>query len=73
MPQLPTSSDEEITLENYLDLLVNQPMKSGSPGKLHMSETTDPNDQRMSLVRTLAAYDRESENHKKIYQDLADE
>jgi len=28
---------------------------------------------RKSLVRALAAIDRESENHKKIYEDLADE
>lgn len=28
---------------------------------------------RMSLVRAIAAYDRESDEHKKIYEDLAEE
>jgi hypothetical protein len=30
-------------------------------------------DERNKMVRVLAAYDRESEQHKKIYEDLAEE
>lgn len=30
-------------------------------------------EERSKMVRVLAAYDRESEQHKKIYDDLAEE
>ena len=38
---------------------------------LNMPE--EPNDDRMMMVRALASYDRNSDRHKKIYEDLAEE
>jgi hypothetical protein len=37
------------------------------------SETQKQSKTRDSFVRALAAYDRNADNHKKIYKDLAEE